>query len=247
MTGAGQGIGQAIARKLVEEGAAVLVGEINEETGAKTAEELRSNGYRSLFVPTDITKERDVQAAVDRAVESFQRLDILVNNAGKNFYFDASTMTEGDWNEAMDVDPKGAWLCCKHALPVMVAQGGGSIVNIASIHAKMTLQGMFPYAAAKSAIVGMSRSLALDWGLKNIRVNAICPGWVRTQLVQEWFDMQPDPQSAEAKVLDVHPMGRIGTPAEIANMVAFVASDEASFLTGAELYIDGGLSARFAT
>ena len=106
---------------------------------------------------------------------------------------------------------------------------------------------MFPYAAAKSAMVGMTRSLALDWAPKNIRVNAVCPGWVRTGLVQEWFDQQPDPEAAEASVLQVHPLGRIGRPEEIANLVAFVASDESSFMTGAELYVDGGLSARFAT
>ncbi|MCA9862855.1 MAG: SDR family oxidoreductase, partial [Thermomicrobiales bacterium] len=124
--------------------------------------------------------------------------------------------------------------------------GAGSIVNIASLHAFMTNYNMFPYAAAKSGMVGMTRSLALDFGKHQIRVNAICPGWVRTQLVDEWLELQPEGNAAEQRVLDQQPLGRMATPMEIANFVAFVASDEASYLTGAALLIDGGLSARFA-
>jgi NAD(P)-dependent dehydrogenase (short-subunit alcohol dehydrogenase family) len=128
----------------------------------------------------------------------------------------------------------------------MKAARRGSIVNIASIHATMTTAGMFPYAAAKSGIVGMTRSLALDYGPYGIRVNAICPGWTRTRLVEEWLAKQPDPEAALRHVNEVHPLRRIASPAEIANLIAFVASDEASFITGAALAIDGGLSARFA-
>ena len=247
VTGAGQGIGQAIARKMAVEGAVVSVAEINRGKGEGTVQQLKSAGHEACFVPTDITREDDVRNAIETTVERYGGLDVLVNNAGKNFYYDATSMTEDEWDSAMDVDVKGAWFCCKHAIPAMVTGGGGSVVNIASIHARLTIEGMFPYAAAKSAMVGMTRSLALDWAPKNIRVNAVCPGWVRTGLVQEWFDQQPDPEAAEASVLQVHPLGRIGRPEEIANLVAFVASDESSFMTGAELYVDGGLSARFAT
>jgi NAD(P)-dependent dehydrogenase (short-subunit alcohol dehydrogenase family) len=247
ITGAGRGIGQAIARKMTAEGAAITIAEFDPKSGQAAADELCAAGYSALAVPTDITRESDVKAVVEQTLQRFGRLDILVNNAGKNFYFDATTMTEADWDEAMAVDVKGAWLCCKYAIPPMIAQGGGSIINIASIHARMTVEGMFPYGAAKAALTGMTRSLALDLGRKNIRVNAICPGWVRTTLVDEWFNTQPDPKAAEDKVLSVQPMGRIGTPEEIANLVAFIASDEASFITGAELFIDGGASIRFAT
>ena len=129
----------------------------------------------------------------------------------------------------------------------MKRAGRGSIVNIASIHATLTMAGMFPYAAAKSGLVGMTRSLALDFAPLGIRVNAVLPGWTRTRLVEEWFAMQPNPADAEAHVLAVHPLRRIATAAEIANLVAFVASDEASAITGASLPIDCGLSVQFAT
>ena len=172
---------------------------------------------------------------------------MLVNNAGANAYFDAAAMTEAEWDAVFAVDLKGAWLCCKHALPAMKRAGAGSIVNIASIHATLTMAGMFPYAAAKAGLVGLTRSLALDAARAHIRVNAVLPGWTRTRLVEEWFRMQPDPAEAERRVLAVHPLGRLSTPLEVANLVAFVASDEASAITGAALAVDGGLSARFAT
>ena len=122
----------------------------------------------------------------------------------------------------------------------------GSIVNIASIHARLTMPGMFPYAAAKAGLVGLTRSLALDCARDNIRVNAVLPGWTRTRLVDEWFRMQPDPEAAEARILDAHPMGRIASPQEIASVVAFVASDDASAMTGASVPVDCGLGVRFA-
>jgi len=246
ITGAGRGIGRAIAQKMAHEGAKVVLAEIDLESAQRTAEELQKDGCQALAMQTDITHEMEVEAAVRRAIEHFGRVDILVNNAGKNFYFDATTMSEADWDNAMNVDVKGAWLCCKHVLPFMKAANAGSIINIASVHARITAPGHFPYAAAKSALVGLTRNLALDYAPYNIRVNAICPGWVRTDLVQGWFDQQPDPKATEDRVLSFQPLQRIGTPQEIANFVAFVASDEASFITGAELVIDGGMSIMFA-
>jgi NAD(P)-dependent dehydrogenase (short-subunit alcohol dehydrogenase family) len=246
VTGGAQGIGQAIVEKFVAEGAKVALLDIDEPRGRATTEALGGEAGSVRFTRCDITREVDVSAAIAGSVEAFGRLDILVNNAGVNTYFDATTMTEDEWEKVFAVDLKGAWLCCKHALPHMRDQGAGAIVNIASIHAFMTTYNQFPYAAAKSGLVGMTRSLALDFGKHQIRVNAICPGWVRTQLVDEWLDLQPEGQAAEQRVLDQQPLGRMATPMEIANFVAFVASDEASYMTGAALLIDGGLSARFA-
>jgi NAD(P)-dependent dehydrogenase (short-subunit alcohol dehydrogenase family) len=246
ITGAGRGIGRAIAYKMGHEGARVALAEIDFEGARSAAEELQKEGVQAFAIQTDITRETDVQAAVNQALERFGRVDILVNNAGKNFYDDATTMSEADWDNAMNVDVKGAWLCCKHILPSMITAKAGSIINIASVHARITAPGHFPYAAAKSALVGLTRNLALDYAPYNIRVNAICPGWVRTALVQGWFDQQADPKATEDRVLSFQPLQRIGTPEEIANFVAFVASDEASFITGAELVIDGGMSIMFA-
>lgn len=246
VTGAGRGIGQAIALKLAQEGASVTIAEVDPGTGEAAANELKAAGYQALFTPADITREDQVKSMVEQTVAAFGKLDILVNNAGKNFYYDATQMTEAEWDNAMNVDLKGAWLCCKHSIPEMVKAGVGSIVNISSLHARMTFPGFFPYAAAKAGLVGLTRNLALDWGKHNIRVNAICPGWVNTALAQEWLSMQPEPEAVWEGVLKIHPLGRVGTPEDIANFVAYIASDEAAFITGAELYIDGGLSARYA-
>ncbi len=246
VTGGAQGIGRATVEKFHAEGAQVAIFDIDEMRGRELTAQLGAGDRPPLFVRCDITDEAQIEAATRRTGDHFGTLDILVNNAGVNAYFDAATMTAQEWDGVFAIDLKGAWLCTKHSIPAMRRAGGGAIVNIASIHAFMTIGGMFPYAAAKAGVVGMTRSLALDLGKDKIRVNAICPGWTRTQLVQEWFDQQPDPAAAEARVGAVHPLGRIGTPADIANLIAFVASDEAVFINGVPLMIDGGLSAQFA-
>ncbi|MDQ3752498.1 MAG: glucose 1-dehydrogenase [Actinomycetota bacterium] len=247
VTGGARGIGRATVEKCARDGARVGFWDLEVAAGQALAEVLGKEGLEARFWPCDVTAEQQVEAAVEAVLDAYGRIDALVNNAGVNAYFDATRMTESDWDKVFAVDLKAVWLCSKYVLPVMQQAGSGSIVNISSIHAHMTTKNMFPYAAAKSGVVGLTRSLALDYGADNIRVNAVCPGWVRTHLVQEWIDMQPDPAAAEASVLAVHPLGRIAEPAEIANFVAWLASDEASFMTGADLLIDGGLSARFPT
>jgi NAD(P)-dependent dehydrogenase (short-subunit alcohol dehydrogenase family) len=247
VTGGARGIGEATVERALAEGARVALLDIDEVAGFSAATNLDPKGKDLLFVRCDITVESDVETAMTRVVEHFGRLDVLVNNAGVNAYFDATEMTEDQWEQVFAVDLKGAWLCAKHALPPMLDAGAGSIVNIASIHARQTIAGMFPYASAKSGVVGLTRSLALDYGPRGIRVNAVCPGWTRTHLVQEWFENQPDPAEAERQIRDLHPLRRIASPGEIAHFIVFVASDEASFVTGAELYVDGGLSAVFPT
>jgi NAD(P)-dependent dehydrogenase (short-subunit alcohol dehydrogenase family) len=232
ITGGARGIGRATVEKCARSGARVGFWDLEAGAGGTLAKALQEEGFEARFWPCDVTVEQQVEEAVRAVLDAFGRIDALVNNAGVNAYFDAIQMTESDWDKVFAVDQKA---------------GSGSIVNISSIHAHMTTKNMFPYAAAKSGVVGLTRSLALDYGAHNIRVNAVCPGWVRTHLVQEWIDMQPDPEAAEASVLAVHPLGRIADPAEIANFVAWLASDEASFMTGADLLIDGGLSARFST
>ena len=244
VTGGAHGIGEATVETFAAEGARVSIFDIDIDAARLVIERCPGD---HLAIMCDVTRESDVALAVSQTIDRFGGVDVLVNNAGKNTYFDAVEMSEADWDDAFALDLKAAWLCAKHVLPSLVARGGGSIINIASIHARLTIPGMFPYAAAKSGLVGLTRSMALDYGPHNVRVNAVSPGYTRTQLVQQWFERQPNPTEMEQKVLGFHPLGRIAAPAEIASVVAFIASDDASFVTGAEICVDGGLGARYAT
>ncbi len=246
VTGAARGIGRAIAERVVEEGGRVAVVDII-EAGAGVAEDLAGRGGEASFVQADVRREPDVARAVGACLDTFGTIDVLVNNAGVNAYFDATDMTEADWEDFFAVDLRASWLTAKHVLPHMVANGSGAIVNITSIHARLTSPGMFPYAAAKAGLEGLTRSLALDYGPANIRVNAVAPGFTRTHLVEEWLGQQPDPAAAERAVLAQHPLGRIAEPAEVAAVVAFLASDLASAITGAVVAVDCGHSIRFAS
>ncbi len=241
VTGGAQGIGRAVVEKMSDEGARVWFLDIEEAGGRVTAEEL---GVR--FLPADVTSEEQVRRALEEVLAREGRLDVLVNNAGRNAYHDAVALSEADWDRSMNLNLKAAWLCSKHALPAMVRQGGGAIVIISSLHARMTTTGMFPYAAAKAGLAGMARSLAVDYGPHGVRVNAVLPGWTRTPAVEDWMHRQPDPAHAENEVLAVHPLRKIARASEVAAVVCFLASDEASAMTGAEVVVDCGLSARYA-
>jgi NAD(P)-dependent dehydrogenase (short-subunit alcohol dehydrogenase family) len=245
VTGGAQGIGRATVEQFLEEGALVALVDVDAAAAAETLAAIGAND-RLISLTCDVSSEPAVKGAVERTVEHFGGLDILVNNAGRNSYGDAKTMTEDEWDGLFDIDLKASWLCAKHALPALELSGRGSIINVSSLHGLLTIKGFFPYAAAKSGLLGLTRSLALEYGASNVRANAICPGYVRTRLVQEWFDLQDDP-GVERRVIDQQPLGRIGEPAEIARLIAFLASDESSYITGAAISIDGGLGARFAT
>ena len=246
VTGAGQGIGRGIAEQLAAKGASVTIAEINENTGQTTADELRQAGCEAQYVQVDIRSEDEIKAGIAAHMERFGALEILVNNAGQNQHFDASQMSVDEWEKSMSLNLRGAWLCCKHALPIMAAGEGGVIVNIASVHATMTATNFFPYNVAKSGILGLTRSIALDWGPRKIRAVAISPGWVRTQPAIDFLEAADDPAAEEQRVKDLHPVKRIGEPRDIGALAAFLASDEASYITGTEIVIDGGISARYA-
>jgi NAD(P)-dependent dehydrogenase (short-subunit alcohol dehydrogenase family) len=199
-----------------------------------------------FFHRADVASEADVARLVDACASRLGPPAVLVNNAGRNANFDAAAMTEAEWDAFFGVDLKSAWLCVKHVLPHMRAGGGGAIVNVSSIHAAVTLEGFFPYAAAKAGLTGLTRSLALDLGPSGIRVNCVCPGFTDTRLVRESMARSADPGAAEQAMVAGVALGRIAAPSEIAATIAFLASGDASYVTGATLFVDGGLTARRA-
>jgi NAD(P)-dependent dehydrogenase (short-subunit alcohol dehydrogenase family) len=243
VTGGARGIGAAIVESALAEGASVSFMDRDEAGGAALAARLAAPD-RVLFVAGDVTSAADVRRVVEAAAARFGPVQGLVNNAGRNVHADPVAMTEAEWDDVFAVDLKAAWLVARAVLPDMIAARAGAIVNIASVHAEMTYPGFFPYAAAKSGLVGLTRSLALEVGRHGIRVNALSPGYTETELVREFFERN-DPSLRET-VLSVHPLGRIATPAEIAACAVFLLSDDASFVTGANWVADGGLSSRFA-
>jgi NAD(P)-dependent dehydrogenase (short-subunit alcohol dehydrogenase family) len=243
VTGAARGIGAAIAEAFVDENAAVVLADIDESQLAATADALSSRGGTAVAVRADITDAAAVDSLVSAALERFGRLDVLVNNAGRNTYFDAITMSEQDWDDSLNVDLKSAWLTSRAALPSLI-DSTGCIVNVSSIHARMTTPGTFPYAVAKAGLEGLTRSLALDYGPQGVRVNAVAPGWTYTRLVDEWVEREGDPGVLQ-RVIDSLPMKRMADPADIAAGVVFLSGPSARAVTGAVLPIDCGLSATF--
>lgn len=241
VTGAAQGIGRGIVECLLAQGARATIVDINLEKGQAFAQELSNVGHDVIFVETDITDEASIEQAIQAHYQHFSTIDILVNNAGRNQHFDASQMTVDEWQAAMNLNLRGAWLCAKHVLPTMAAQERGVIINIASVHATMTNYNFFPYNVAKSGLLGLTRSLALDWGHKNIRVVTVSPGYVRTPPLTDNID-----ESNEQRIINLHPLKRIGEPHDVGNLVAFLVSNAAKYITGTEIIIDGGITARYA-
>ena len=240
VTGAASGIGKATARRLADEGAAVLLTDVNESLGATTTEELRAAGARVDFLRHDVASEADWEAAVAKAVEAFGGLDIVVNNAGMG---DLATIEETsleDWQRTIAIDQTGVFLGMKTAAPHLKASGHGSVVNISSIFGTSGGFGTSPaYHAAKGAVRTLTKNVALHWATEGVRVNSIHPGFIDTPILDT---ARGTP--FEQVMLDLTPMGRLGRPEEIAAGVAYLVSDDASFVTGLELYIDGGYIAR---
>lgn len=243
VTGGARGIGRAIVEVALREGAHVVAADIDAVAGADLTD--RHADARLWFRQVDVTDAAAVAGLVTEIESHFGSVTVLVNNAGRNVYADPVTMTEHDWDDVFAVDLKAPWICAKHVLPGMISAGRGCVVNIASLHATLTIRGMFPYAAAKSGLLGYTRSLALEVAPHGIRVNAVSPGYIRTGLVDEYFAQHPDP-GAEAEAVAKQPLGRLGDPHEVAEVVCFLASPAASYVTGADWAVDGGLGSRFA-
>ncbi|ANM06027.1 short-chain dehydrogenase protein [Rhizobium phaseoli] len=242
ITGAAQGIGLAIAKAFISENAAVYLVDRDAALLARAAADLASTGARVGYLPADITDAGTIRLAVAEANEEIGPLNALVNNAGVNVFAEPLATTDEEWSRCFDVNLKGAWNCCKAVLPGLIERGGGVILNIASTHAFTIIPHTFPYPLAKHALLGMTKSLGLEYAARNIRVNALAPGYVSTQKVIDYWNSFPDPEAAKAETMRLHPGGRIATPEEIAMAAVFMISDECPFMNATCLTIDGGLS-----
>ena len=242
VTGGAAGIGGATSRLLAEQGASVLIADINMSEAEANAEAIRDAGGTAEVISTDVGRHEDIAAMVQTAIDYWGRLDILVNNAfsptdeGDG---DALTVTEDAWDAGMATLVKAHFLAAKYAVPRMRESGGGSIVNISSVHGLLMAPRKLIYEAGKSAVIGVTKQMAIDFGPDGIRVNAICPGHIVTERQQERWDENP---AGLRYFEDQYPVRRTGVPMDIANAVSFLCSDEASFITGHALVVDGGLT-----
>lgn len=242
ITGAGRGIGEAIARAFHREGAKVVIAEIDQITGEAVATDLSPNRATALLVPCDVRDTASVEAVADATLKRFGRIDILVNNAGINVFHDPLETSEDEWRRCFDIDLDGVWRMSKAVLPAMLDHGAGSIVNIASTHSFSIIPGCFPYPVAKHGLLGLTRALGIDYAARGVRVNAIAPGYIETQIAVDYWNSFPDPEAERQRTYDLHPPKRIGKPEEVAMTALFLASDEAPFINAACIVIDGGRS-----
>lgn len=247
VTGAGRGIGAAIAQAFAREGAAVMLAELDIDTAERTRAviEAACPGAQVRAVRTDVTDAAAVRDAVTLAERELGSIDALVNNAGINVFCDPLKMTDEDWRRCFAVDLDGVWNGCRAVLPGMVERGRGSIVNIASTHAFKIIPGCFPYPVAKHGVIGLTRALGIEYAARQVRVNAIAPGYIETQLTRDWWEAQPDPVAARRASVELQPMKCIGQPDEVAMTAVFLASDEAPFINASCITIDGGRSALY--
>jgi len=241
VTGAAMGIGAGIAQRFSEAGATVVVFDINGERAAGTVRALAPG--RAKAITGDVSCEADVRSAVDETVREFGALDVLVNNAGIEVPGQVVDLTSADWDRQLGVNLKGAFFFSKYAIPHMRTRKRGVIINISSVHAFVSYAGNAAYDASKAGLIGLTRTLALDHGSDGIRVNAICPGYIDTPLMDAWLATLSDPEATMRQVLSFHPLGCIGTPRDVAEAALFLASDAASFISGTCLVVDGAMTA----
>jgi len=243
VTGAGRGIGEAVASAFVSEGASVFIAELDPLTGGDSAAKLRARGGRVASSVCDVSDRGSVEAAIDAAKRELGPADILVNNAGVNVFRDPLTMTDTDWHKCLAIDLEGALHATRAVLPEMLRRGAGSVINIASVHSFSIIPGCFPYPVAKHALLGLTRALGIEYAARGIRINAIAPGYIDTQICRDYWATFPDPVAERRRAENLHPPRRLGRPEEVAMTAVFLASDEAPFINASVITIDGGRSA----
>jgi NAD(P)-dependent dehydrogenase (short-subunit alcohol dehydrogenase family) len=241
ITGAASGIGRATASLFAREGAKVVVVDIDEQAGKQAVENIRAEGGEAMFVKADITIATDVQNAMRATVQKYGKLDILVNNTGISPTGTVVDTKEEVWDRIIDTNLKGVFLGSKYAIPEM--RKGGVIVNMASISGLVARQGEAAYDASKGGVVMLTKAMALDHVPQKIRVNCVCPGTIRTPLIERIIAESANPEESLKKFESLHPIGRLGKPEEVAHAVLYLASDESSFVTGSALVVDGGRTA----
>lgn len=238
VTGAGSGIGRASAMAFAQEGAKVVVADIVVEGGEKTVQMIKEAGGEAIFVKADVSQAAAVEALVDKTVETYGRLDYAHNNAGiEGAMSSIVDCTEETWDSTININLKGVWLCMKYEIPQMLKQGGGAIVNTASVAGLVGFGGLPAYVASKHGVAGLTKTAALEYSKEGIRVNAVCPGAIRTPMIERILEESPEMGDM---LNSMHPIGRLGEPGEIAKAVVWLCSDAASFVTGLPMPVDGG-------
>ncbi|MDR1389106.1 MAG: SDR family oxidoreductase [Treponema sp.] len=247
VTGTRTGIGKAIALRFAKEGARVVTCIREGKGGEDTANEINASGGQALFVQCDVSVESDVVNAVNKTVEKYGRLDIIVNNAGVNFVKPFLNIETADWDRVINTDLRGTFFFCRYGIVQMLKNGGGSIINITSVHTVAGLPEAAPYDAAKWGVVGMTKSLAVEFAARNVRVNALSPGLIETQIWEDLMNAAEDKEECKRYWASNIPAGRPGTSEEIAGAAVYLASDEASYCTGSNIIIDGGMTGQLVS